>query len=441
MRSFKISLLLWMCAGVSYQSVAQQTAPLMTIKDAVEIALKNNYNIKLTKNNSAIAANNVTPGAAGMLPQVNLNASVANSIQNTKQIRTDGSVNQTNGAANGNYGLGIGLNWTVFNGFLMYANYDQLKKLSELSELAQRDTIESTVASVINTYYNLVNQNQLIIAQKGAIDISRTQMRYANDKFDVGRASRLNVLNAQVNLNTDTAILLAGLQQFRSLKIRMNQLLVQPMQTDFSVVDTIIIDDKLVLGDIINQAQSQSPAILISQINRELADISLRQVRAGRYPTVGISTGYNFSYIRTPSNLVTHQQDLNGLNYGLTASFNIFDGFNQSRKEKNARIQIDKSTINLAQTKQNIEAQINNLYVIYLSGLDLVKLNQSNVAVAKRNMDISLEKYKLGSITPLEIREAQKNYLDAQSRYYAAQYQAKTAEITLKEITNNINIQ
>ncbi len=441
MTSFKIKLLLLIGIAVSYGAAAQQTPPLLTLKDAVETALKNNYNIKLTKNNSAIAANNVTPGAAGMLPQVGLSASVANSIQNSKQIRTDGTINQTTGAANGNYGYGIGLNWTVFNGFLMYANYDQLKKLSELSEIAQRDTIESTIASVINTYYNLVNQNQLIIAQKGAIDISRTQLRYANDKFEVGRASRLDVLNAQVNLNTDTATLLGDLQQYRSLKIRMNQLLVRPMQTDFSVVDTIIIDNKLMLGDIINQAQTQSPAVLISQINRELADINLRQVRAGRYPTVGVSTGYTFSYIRTPSNLVTHQQDLNGLNYGLTASFNLFDGFNQSRKEKNARIQIDNATINLAQTKQNIEAQINNFYVSYLSALDLVKLNQSNVAVAKRNLDISLEKYKLGNITPLEIREAQKNYLDAQSRYFAAQYQAKTAETMLKEITNNINIQ
>ena len=431
-------MIVCLLAGVN--SMAQQAAPLLTIKDAVEIALKNNYNIKLTKNNTTIAGNNVTLGNAGILPQVSGDFSSANSIQNTTQTKSDGSQAIINGAHNSTINYGVNLNWTVFNGFGMFANYDQLKQLNELSQVSQRDTIESTISDVIGTYYDLVNQNQIIIAQKGAIDISRTQLRYANDKFEVGRASRLDVLNAQVNLNTDTATLLGDIQQFKSMKIRMNQLLVRPLQTDFAVADTIIIDEKLVLGDIINQAQMQNPKILSSQINRRLAETNLKQVQALRYPQIGVTGGYGFTNSKTPAGF-TRQQDAHGLNYGLTASINIFDGLNQSRRERNAKIQIDNANIGLSQVKQNIEAQINNFYISYLSGLDLVKLNQSNVAVAKRNLDISLEKYKLGNITPLEIREAQKNYLDAQSRYYAAQYQAKTAEITLKEITNNINIQ
>ncbi|OCX51247.1 transporter [Mucilaginibacter sp. PPCGB 2223] len=431
-------LIAGLLAGV--KSVAQQAAPLLTIKDAVEIALKNNYNIKLTKNNTTIAGNNVTLGNAGILPQVSGDFTSTNSIQNTTQTKSDGSQAIINGAHNSSINYGINLNWTIFDGFGMFANYDQLKQLNELSQVSQRDTIESTISDVINTYYDLVNQNQLIIAQKGEIEISRTQLRYANDKFDVGRASRLDVLNAQVNLNTDTATLLGEIQQFRSLKIRMNQLLVRPLQTDFAVSDTIVIDDKLILGDIINQAQTANPKILASQINRRLAETNLRQVQAQRYPQVGVNGGYGFTNSKSPAGFA-RQQDSRGLNYGLTATINIFNGLNQSRKERNAKIQIDNANINLAQTRQAIEAQINNFYITYLSGLDLVKLNQANMAVAKRNLDISLEKYKLGNITPLEIREAQKNYLDAQSRYFAAQYQAKSAEITLKEITNNINIQ
>jgi len=439
-KSVKLSWILLVCLLAGVNTMAQQAAPLLTIKDAIEIALKNNYNIKLTKNNTTIAGNNVTLGNAGILPQVSGDFTSTNSIQNTTQTKSDGSQAIINGAHNSTINYGINLNWTVFNGFGMFANYDQLKQLNELSQVSQRDTIESTISDVINTYYDLVNQNQIIIAQKGAIDISRTQLRYANDKFEVGRASRLDILNAQVNLNTDTATLLGDIQQFKSMKIRMNQLLVRPLQTDFAVADTIVIDEKMVLGDIINQAQLQNPKILSSQINRRLAETNLKQVQALRYPQIGLTGGYGFTNSKTPAGFA-RQQDTHGLNYGLTASINIFDGFNQSRRERNAKIQIDNANISLSQVKQNIEAQINNFYISYLSGLDLVKLNQSNVAVAKRNLDISLEKYKLGNITPLEIREAQKNYLDAQSRYYAAQYQAKTAEITLKEITNNINIQ
>jgi len=417
-----------------------QRAPLLTLKDAIDTALKNNFDIRLTKNTSAIASNNVTLGNAGILPQVAGSFSSTNSIQDTKQTRSDGSVNQINGARNSSLNYGINLNWTIFDGFGMFANYDELKQLNQLSQVNQRDTIESVIANVINTYYQLINQNQQIKALQGAIEISRTQLRYAQDKLDVGRASGLDVLNARVNYNTDTSNLLTQIQNYRSVKIRFNQLLARNLQTDFSVTDTIIVDQSLKLVDIINQAQTANPNILASQINQRLAEINLRQVKALRYPQVGVTTGYTFTDSKTPAGF-TSQQNAHGLNYGLTASINIFNGFNQSRKETNARIQIENANISASKTKQNIEAQINDFYIGYLSGLELMRIDQTNVAIAKQNLDISLEKYRLGNITPLEIREAQRNYLNAQSMYYQAQYQAKTAEITLKEITNNINIQ
>jgi outer membrane protein len=439
MKFSKIICLLFLCTVITVSSRAQQ-APLLTLKDAVEIALKNNYNIKLAQNNKSIAKNNVTPGNAGILPQVTADLTTNNSKQTITQTRSDGTVSNLNGISNSNVSYGPSLNWTIFDGFAMFANYDQLKTLNQLSDVRLRDTIQSTMANVIATYYDLINQNEQLKALQGAIAISRTQYRIANDKFTVGRASKLEVLNAQVNLNTDTAAFLTEVQQFKANKIRLNQLLVRDLQADFTVADTIIVDQNLKLGEIINNAQTQNPAILSAEINRRLADINLRQVKATRYPTLSVGTGYTWTNSKTPAGF-TRTQDAHGLNYGLTASINIFDGFNQWRKERNAKLQIDNAGIDAKQTRLDVEAQISNLFVTYLSGLDLVKLGQSNVEIAKRNLEISLDKYKLGNITPLEIREAQRNYLDAQSKFFAAQYQSKQAEITLKQITNSINIQ
>jgi outer membrane protein TolC len=427
------------CSIVFSVNTWAQDAPMLTLKDAVEIALKNNYNIKLSQNNSAIASNNVTLGNAGVLPQVNGNFASTNSRQTTKQTRNDGTVNNINNAKNSNINYGVNLNWTVFDGFNMFANYDQLKTQDTLGAIRLKDTIQSTIANVITTYYDLISQTEQIKALKGAIDISRTQLHYANDKFQVGRASKLDVLNAQVNLNTDTANLVTQYQLFKAVKIQLNQLLIRDLQTDFSVADTIVIDEKLILADVINSAQLQNPAILSAQINKRLAEISLKQVRSTRYPQVAVTSGYTFSNNKTPAGF-TLSQNTHGLNYGLTATINIFDGFNQNRREKNAKIQIDNATIDAKQIRLNVEAQISNFFVSYLSGLDLIKLGQANVVIAKKNLDISLEKYKLGNITPLEIREAQRNYLDAQSKFFAAQYQSKLAEVTLKQITNSISI-
>ena len=421
-------------------SALAQTDTVLSLKDAVEIALKNNYHIQLSKNNTTVAQNNVTLGNAGFLPQVNGTFTTTHSIQNTTQTRSDGTVNVIHGANNASTSYGPSLNWTIFNGFGMFANYDALKQYNQLSQVQSRDTIQSTIASVIETYYNLINLNEGLKALQGAIAISRTQLRYANDKFQVGRASKLEVLNAQVSLNTDTANYLNQLQQFKAAKIQMNQLLVRNLQTNFAVGDTIIVDDKLVLGDILSKAENQNPAILSAQINKRISEINLKQVQAGRYPQVSVNSGYAISNSQTPAGFA-RSQDTKGFSYGLTASINIFNGFNQNRLERNARIGIDNANINYKQITLNVQAEISNLYVSYLSGLDLMKLGQSNVDVAKRNLDISLEKYKLGNITPLEIREAQRNYLDAQSKFFAAQYQSKSAEIMLKEITGSINIE
>jgi outer membrane protein len=438
--NIKKTICLIFCCSAFAAGARAQTSPVLTLKDAIDTALKNNYNIKLSQNNATAAKNNVTLGNAGILPVVTGDVTTNNSIQTTQQTRSDGTVNNISNAKNANINYGINLDWTIFDGFNMFANLDQFKQLDALGDVRLKDTIQSTIANVITTYYSLVSQNEQIKALEGAIAISRIQLRYTNDKFTVGRVSKLEVYNAQVNLNTDTAALITQLQQFRQTKVQLNQLLVRNLQADFAVGDTIIIDDKLLLGDVIEKAQTQNPNILASQINKRLADINLRQVKSTRYPVVGLTSGYTFSNNRTPAGF-TLRQNAHGLNYGLVASITIFDGFNQWRRERNAKLQIDNAELDFKQTRLDVEAQINNLYIAYLSGLDLVKLGQSNIELARKNLQISLEKYKLGNITPLEIREAQRNYLDAQSRFFSAQYQSKMAEVTLKQITGSINIQ
>ncbi|TWR30443.1 TolC family protein [Mucilaginibacter pallidiroseus] len=428
------------CAVSTAFTASAQELPKLSLKDAVAIALQNNYNIKLSQNNQTIASTNVTLGNAGFLPVVSGDYTNTNGIQTTNQTRTDGTARNISNAHSTNNNYGVNLNWTVFDGFAMFANYDQLKQLDKLGGVRLRDTIQSTIANVINTYYNLISQRGQIRALEGAIDISRTQLRYTNDKFTVGRVSKLDVYTAQVNLNTDTAALISQLQQYRTTKIQLNQLLIRNLQTDFEVGDTIIVDDKLLLGDVISKAQTQNPAIIASQINKRLAEINLRQVKSTRYPVVGLTSGYQFSNSSTPAGF-TLRQNARGLNYGFTASINIFDGFNQWRRERVAKLQISNAELSAKQTQLDVEAQISNFYVAYLSGLDLIKLGRSNVELARKSMQISLEKYRLGNITPLEIREAQRNFLNAQSVFYSALYQSKMAEITLKQITNSINIQ
>lgn len=427
------------CGYAQAQTENVAGAPVLTLQNAVEIALKNNYDIQLSRNSAAIAQNNVTPGNARMLPTVSGNYTLSNSIQSTTQTRSDSTINRITRANNTGNNYGVSLNWTIFDGFNMFATYDELKQRDKLGQVRLQDTIQRTVADIINTYYNLVNQKKQIQALQSVIAISRTQLRYANDRYQVGRVARLDVYNAQVALNTDTATLLNQLNQFKASKIELNRIMSRNPQTEFNVADTIVVDESLILGNIINQAQTQNPTILSAAIGERLSEINLKQIRATRYPQVSVNTGYVWSSSKNPAGFA-RVQNSNGLNYGLAATINIFDGFNQWRRERNAKLQIDNSKLNVAQTRLEVEAQITNLYSSYLSGLQLIKLGQSNVELARKSLDISLEKYKLGTITPLEIREAQRNYLDAQSVFFNAQYQSKMAETMLKQITGSISL-
>ena len=444
MKVIKFTLLtLGLLAGFNSVRAQETKVPnvaQLTLKEALEIALQNNYDIKLSRNTSTIAKNNVTVANAGMLPNVAANFTQSNSIQTTTQTRSDNTVNRINNANNTGTSYGVDLNWTIFDGFNMFATYDQFKQQDQLAQTRLRDTIQRTVANIIIGYYDLVNQQKQIKALQGVIDVSRKQIRYATDRFEAGRVARLDVYNAQVALNTDTATLITQQQQFKAGKVDLNRILSRNPQTEFNVADTIIVDEKLVLGNIINEAQTQNPTLLMANIEQRLSEISLKQIKSTRYPLVAVTSGYTWNNSKNPAGFA-RVQNSRGLNYGLSASINIFDGFNQWRRERNARLQIENSKINIDRARTNLEAQIGQLYSAYLSGLELIKVGQANVELARKSLEISLEKYRLGTITPLEIREAQRNYLNATGVFYDAEYQAKAAETTLKQITGNINIQ
>jgi outer membrane protein len=222
--------------------------------------------------------------------------------------------------------------------------------------------------------------------------------------------------------------------------VSLNQLLARDVNIRFSVNDQIDIDKNLNYTELVSQTEQLNPDLQNAFINKKIAELNLKQVKAGRYPQVSLNSGYEFNRSTTPTGFNTSLR-ANGLTYGLTASINIFNGFLQRQNERNAKIEISSSELTLTKTKQDIIAQLTSAYQNYNTYLELVKLERGNVDIARQNLDITLEKYRLGSIAPLELREAQRNALDANSRYLEIQYQAKLAEIALKELSGTLNIQ
>jgi outer membrane protein len=412
----------------------------LSLRQAISIALENNYTIKLSDNFSKVAKNDVTLGNAGMLPIATGNLTDNNRIETSEAELTSGQTRSAVNAKTTNINYGVSLNWRIFDGFQMFANYDRLKELQKLGELNAKLTVQTTIADVIEAYFDLVTQQRQLEATETALEVSLTRLLNAKSRYTIGKGSKLELLAAKVDLNTDTTQLLRQQDLIKSGKIRLNQLLARDLKTDFTLEENLNIDKTLAYDQLKNLAESQNPDLQTAVVNQKIAQLNLKQVKGGRYPVISLTSGYNLANSTLPTTNFASRVDSRGFNYGFTASINIFNGLQQNRLEKNAKLNIEASNFSLEQTKQNVNAQLLTAYQNYQTNLQLINLEESNVNVAKENLDITLDKYKLGSIVPLELREAQRNFIDANARYANALFQAKLAEIALKEIIGNINI-
>ncbi|HSD62360.1 MAG TPA: TolC family protein [Ignavibacteriaceae bacterium] len=419
---------------ISNQSFSQE---LLSLEEAVKISLTNNYSINIAKNDSRIAGNNVTPGNAGFLPTVGVSGAYIKSSNDTKQGYFDGrTINQADARAT-NITAGINLDWTIFDGLQMFANLDMLKELNRIGTDNFRSEVEKNIAQVIETYYNLIMEKLVLDVLNQAIGISEERVRIAESKKDVGTGSKFDLRQAQVDLNEDRSNLLKEELTYEQLKVTLNQLMGREVSSDFSVSDTIIVNNNLSIDTLKNQTIEKNTTLRIAKKDLNLSEINLRIARSELFPEISLVGGYNYTKSESQAGFIESNRNYS-LNYGVSASLNLFNGFNTRRKIENAQIGIESSQLNFEQVKTGVEAELLNTYKKYLNSLRLVELEEENLKVAQESVDIALEKLKLGNITPLEFRETQRKLIDAKSRLVSAQFDAKSAETELLRISGQL---
>jgi outer membrane protein len=432
---FVFMVLIGICL-LGYQPVLAQK--LLTLEEAISKTLEQNFDLKIVSNNLKIAEENVSFGNAGMLPSVEFLATQNNSVQYATLQQANGNIIDINGAENTNLSYGVGLNWTIFDGFRMFARHKQLKESQKLSETELRLAVLTKVSEVYSAYYQLVNLQTQKKALDSLIYISEFRLETAKNRFSIGKASKLEVLNAEVDLNTDQSTLIMLNEQWNLAQIQLNQLMVQDLTTTYSVTEDVVVDGSLQLDALKSLANELNPTLQAQYLNQKIQEYELKQVKAARYPTLSISTGYNLVRSQTPFGFITENNGRN-FNYGLTATFNIFDGFNQNRNEKVAKLNLENTEFAIAQQKVMMESQLTSLYQSYLSNRSLLAIELKNEEIAKENLNITVDKFKIGTIPAIEFRAAQQNYANAVVRLTSAQFLAKQSEIVLKEVAGSLD--
>ncbi len=416
-----------------------QAQQIYTLQSCLEEGLENNYSLRIVRNEEQIGHNNATISNAGYLPTLDLSAGYNGSLDNTdSKLRNTGETLTEENTFDQTFNAGVNLNWTLFDGFGIQTNYKKLKEIEQQGETRTRIAIEDFIASLTAEYYNFVQQKIRLKNLLYAVSLSRERLRIVEARYNIGNFSRLDLQQARVDFNADQAQYIKQQELLHTSRIRLNELMaVGDMNGPVIVKDTLITPNiSLRFERLWNNTLRTNASLLNAEHNHRLAQLDLKAVQSRNYPYLKVNAGYGYTHNKYDMGTYTTRDNL-GLNFGVTVGINLFNG-NKRRESRNAKIAIENAKLGQEELEQSLRADLMNLWQAYRNNIRLLNLERENLIAAKENHEIARERYMLGNLSGIEMREAQKSLLDAEERILSVEYDTKMCEISLLQISGGI---
>ena len=420
-----------LCAGASAQ--------IMSLKECLEEGIKESYQIRLVNISEEKAANNDTWGNAGGLPTVALSGGYSGSLaSNDATMRSDGSVVSNRNVLDHTLNAQVRADWTVFEGFSIQASRDRLEELHNQSIIQTRIALEDYIASLTTEYYNLVKQTIHLKNLEYATALSRERLRITSERYDMGGNSRLDYQQTQVYFNADSAKSLKQHESLASANIRINRLMSnQDLSSTHVTADTAItLLPGLDYQSLYDDMMKTNASLLKAESSRSIARIDRRTVQSRNYPYLRLNASYGLTHNIYDNNTYTNRTNW-GPNFGATIGLNLING-KQRTQERNAILDEMNADITIEQLELQLLANLNDFWQAYQNNLMLLELQEQNLKTAQETMQFAQERYLLGNLSGIEMREAQKSLLDAEESLLQVQYDTKVCEISLLQISGRI---
>jgi outer membrane protein TolC len=406
---------------------AQKTMPLDKF---IMQALENNYSLKISRNDESIAGNNVS--LAPFLPTITGTGKQSQTDNNTSSSSSAGELSRTN-----LYSAGVNLNWKIFDGLGMFTTYSRQQELLAMSSQRVKIDVENLIMRVCSEYYNIIVQQNRMESALTSLSLSKSRYENAEEKYLLGVISGLDLHQARIDLNADSSAVLMQQETVNSAYIRMTNLLNAGHEINFNISDTIILAREIDIDSLRERTLSYNNQLILARQGEILSKYDLEAVRAQRYPNITFTTGYNLTRYEYPWSASSYSQT-NGLNWGFNLSWSIFSGFETNRKIANAKIETESSKLAYLDIENEILGELDLLYNTYRNNIIVTNFETQSAELARASLEIAMERYRLGSLSGLEFREYQKNYLNAINRRLTALYQAKISEIGLRLLAGEL---
>lgn len=412
-------------------------AQVLSLSGAVEIALKNNYNIQIYANNAEIADNNHSIGNAGMLPQVGLNGNVNYSNSNINQRFTNGTSIEKNGVVSTTYGGGIVLNYVLFSGLRAQYTYKRLGEQDVVSELQLKSTINVTVANVMAAYFNVLREQQTLKALEENIAVFEERLKIAETRLQVGSSPKTDVLQAKLDLNEQKSLIIKQRAAIAVAKSQLDQLLGRESGNDFTVEEITPALDSLNYDSLKSSILKNNIDLQTMQHNINVARYGVKEAQSAQYPTLALGSAYNFAKTNSQAGFTLFNQSL-GFNGGLTLSWNLFNGFNTRRIINNQKLVVANTELQLKDYQATVSAQFVSAWNNFNTARQQYILEQESNSLAQENVNIMLERFRIANATTIDLKLAQQTLQDSQNRLIQAGYEMKLAETELLRLVSGL---
>jgi outer membrane protein len=430
MKILPIILLALLCTTANAQKA-------ITVEDAISIALKNNFDILVSRNDADITKVNNTAGNAGMLPTVAITGTGNYGLNNTTQKLSSGVENTNNSVSTSSLSAGAQLNWNLFDGGKMFVTKNKLNEIQALGEIQYKDKVMQTLFEVIAAYYDVVKQKQQLSSINEALNYNRDRVTIAQAGFNAGSMMKSDLLQARMDLNLTTESRISQQYAIEAGLKYLNQLLGKNAEDQLSIADSIPLNYTPDKADLFQKLNSSNTSILSFQKQIDIAQLALKESRTAYLPTFSLKAGYYASQTVNSAGNTLRSSSI-GPQIGGTLVVPIYSAGENKRKENVARIQAQTAEYDLQNIKLQVNTQLQNTLTEFENQQELLEIEAENNALAKENLQISVDRLKHGQTTSLEVRRAQDDYVQSSTRLINFRYALKLAETKLKQMVSSL---
>ena len=398
---------LLLLAGFGFaQDNGNKDIPVFSLEKCIEIALANNPNLGAAQSNLLGARARVWESAANFWPSVSASGAYGRSMQ---ELTIPADVfNYSNSAR-----AGLNANWSIFTFGQDYYSFKAQKYNYTSAGFDYQNTVNTTVFNVKQAYYNLIYAIKSADVFQTSVEQYQSQLASAQSFYKVGIRPKIDVTNAEVNLNTAKLNLITGKNAVMVAYATLNNLLGLTNPGTYRVDDNLTFEPySITMDTAMGNAFQNRPDYLSAKARTESARYSLNAQKSNYLPDIGVNASYGLSGTR-------------GLNYqngsvGINASWTLFDGLSKEMRYKEAKASYQSYQYLEEASRQNIVMDVTQAYSTLTQSGEAVPVAELNVTKAQENLDLAIGRYKVGIGSSLEVTDAESSFSGAKLQYAQA---------------------